>query len=90
MAIPRSVATPSLWLSYSRVNPTGSMASWEMEKGLILIDELARGNGKVIPTDKIQRIQSLDGGIISDIFIKEGQTIKKGSVYIFVFADYFF
>ena len=30
------------------------------------IDELARGNGKVIPTDKIQTVQSLDGGIISE------------------------
>ena len=35
------------------------------------IDELARGNGKVIPTDKIQTVQSLDGGIISEIFIKD-------------------
>ncbi|WP_121627128.1 HlyD family type I secretion periplasmic adaptor subunit [Poseidonibacter antarcticus] len=42
------------------------------------IDELARGNGKVIPTDKIQTVQSLDGGIISEIFIKEGQTVKHG------------
>jgi len=42
------------------------------------IDELARGNGKIIPTNKIQTVQSLDGGIISDIFIKEGQTINKG------------
>jgi len=41
------------------------------------IDELARGNGKVIPSDKIQRIQSLDGGIISEILVKEGQIIKK-------------
>lgn len=42
------------------------------------IDELARGNGKVIPTDKIQKIQSLDGGIISEILVKEGQIVKKG------------
>lgn len=42
------------------------------------IDELARGNGKVIPTDKIQTVQSLDGGIISEISIKEGQTVKRG------------
>ena len=41
------------------------------------IDELARGEGKVIPTDKIQTIQSLDGGIISDILIAEGEIIKK-------------
>lgn len=43
------------------------------------IDELARGNGKIIPTEKIQRIQSLDGGIISEILIKEGEIIKKGA-----------
>ena len=42
------------------------------------IDELTRGNGKVIPADKIQTIQSLDGGIISEILIKEGQTVKEG------------
>lgn len=40
------------------------------------IDELARGQGKVIPTDKIQTVQSLDGGIISEIFIKEGDIVK--------------
>ena len=42
------------------------------------IDELARGNGKVIPTDKIQKIQNLDGGIISEILVKEGEVVKKG------------
>lgn len=44
---------------------------------LAQIDELARGNGKVIPSDKIQRVQSLDGGIISEILVKEGEVIKK-------------
>jgi adhesin transport system membrane fusion protein len=43
------------------------------------LDELARGNGKVIPTDKIQKVQSLDGGIISEILVKEGQIVKKGA-----------
>lgn len=42
------------------------------------IDELARGEGKVIPSDKIQTIQSLDGGIISNVLIKEGSIVKKG------------
>lgn len=40
------------------------------------IDELARGEGKVIPSEKIQTIQSLDGGIISDILVNEGQIVK--------------
>ncbi len=43
------------------------------------IDELARGNGKIIPSGKIQRIQSLDGGILSEILVKEGETVKRGA-----------
>jgi adhesin transport system membrane fusion protein len=46
------------------------------------IDELARGEGKVIPSDKIQQVQSFDGGVISDILIKEGQMVQKGDPLI--------
>jgi len=42
------------------------------------IDELARGEGKVIPSEKIQTIQSLDGGIISKILVKQGEFVKVG------------
>jgi len=42
------------------------------------VDELARGEGKVIPSAKIQTIQSLDGGVISEILVKEGFIVKKG------------
>jgi adhesin transport system membrane fusion protein len=44
---------------------------------LAYIDELARGQGKVIPAKKIQTIQNLDGGIISDIMVEEGEHIEK-------------
>lgn len=46
------------------------------------VDELARGMGKVIPTDKIQTVQSLDGGIISEIYVKEGKTVKQNDPLI--------
>lgn len=42
------------------------------------IDELTRGEGKVIPSEKIKTIQSLDGGLISEILIKEGSIVKEG------------
>ena len=41
------------------------------------VDEITRGNGKVIPATKIQAIQSLDGGIVSEILVDEGKHIKK-------------
>lgn len=41
------------------------------------IDERTRGIGKVIPSQKIQTIQNLEGGIVSEIYIKEGDRVKK-------------
>jgi adhesin transport system membrane fusion protein len=43
------------------------------------IDELTRGEGKVIPANKVQTIQSLDGGTIAEILIQEGMHVKKGN-----------
>jgi len=40
------------------------------------IDVVIRGSGKVIPASQIQLIQSLEGGIVSDILIKEGQLVE--------------
>lgn len=42
------------------------------------VDELTRGEGKVIPSEKIKTVQSLDGGLISEILVKEGSIIQKG------------
>lgn len=42
------------------------------------IDEIARGAGKVIPSGKNQIIQNLEGGIVEDILVKEGELVKKG------------
>lgn len=44
------------------------------------IEEVTKGNGKVIPSSREQIIQSLDGGILQKIFVKEGQIIKVGEV----------
>lgn len=40
------------------------------------IDELTKGEGKVIPSSKIQKVQYFDGGIISQILVKEGDYVK--------------
>lgn len=42
------------------------------------IDERTRGSGKVIPSQRIQTIQNLEGGIVSEMFVKEGDRVKKG------------
>ncbi|HEY9277497.1 MAG TPA: HlyD family type I secretion periplasmic adaptor subunit [Methylotenera sp.] len=46
------------------------------------VDEVTRGEGRVIPSKQVQVIQSLDGGIVSDILVHEGQTVTVGSPLI--------
>ena len=46
------------------------------------IDEITRGDGKVIPYGDNQVIQNLEGGIIESILVKEGEFIKKGDVIL--------
>ena len=41
------------------------------------IDVVVRGNGKVIPARQLQLIQSLEGGIVSEILVKEGDIVDK-------------
>lgn len=43
-----------------------------------MVDEVTRGEGKVIPSSQIQVIQNLEGGIIEKIYVKEGQIVQKG------------
>ena len=42
------------------------------------IDEITRGEGKVIPSSHIKKIQSFEGGIVEEFYVKEGDTVKKG------------
>lgn len=46
------------------------------------IDEIVRGEGKVIPYDENKMIQNLEGGIIEEIFVKEGDIVKKGDILL--------
>jgi len=53
------------------------------------IDSLTRGQGKIIPSQKIQTVQNLEGGIVSDILVKEGQQVKKGDILVKINATTF-
>jgi membrane fusion protein, adhesin transport system len=46
------------------------------------VDEVTRGEGRVVPSRQVQVIQSLDGGIVSEILIKEGELVKIGTPLI--------
>src|SRR5438445_6755537 len=44
------------------------------------IDVVTRGMGRVIPSQKIQVIANLEGGIIKEILVKEGDLVEANQV----------
>lgn len=45
---------------------------------LAKVDEFTRGEGQVIPSQYIQIVQNLEGGIVDEVFVREGQSVKRG------------
>lgn len=42
------------------------------------LDRVTTGMGKVVPSSQIQVIQSLDGGILQQLYVQEGMAVTKG------------
>lgn len=53
------------------------------------IDEAIKGTGRVVPSGQTKVIQNLEGGIVDDILVEEGQTVKKGDA-IYTLSNAFF
>ncbi len=47
-----------------------------------MIDETTSGSGKVIPSNQIQKVQSFEGGVVSEILIQDGNKVTKGQALI--------
>ena len=43
-----------------------------------VLDEVKRGSGRVIPSRQMQVVQSLEGGIIKSILVREGDIVQQG------------
>ena len=46
------------------------------------IDQVSRAGGQVIPSGRVQVVQSTDGGVIAAINVKEGDRVKKGQTLV--------
>ena len=71
--------------------PKSSMVIWIIGLGLLVffiwaalfkLEEVSTGTGKVIPSSKEQIIQSLEGGILTKLDVKEGDIVEKGGKMI--------
>jgi adhesin transport system membrane fusion protein len=46
------------------------------------LDEVTRGEGRVIPSSQVQVVQNLEGGIVSAILVREGEIVERGQVLL--------
>lgn len=61
-----------IWLCAALLLAIGVWASWAT------LDEVVVGDGKVVPSLSIQTIQSLEGGIIKQVLVSQGEQVVKG------------
>lgn len=55
-------------------------ASFLVWANFAVLDEVSTGTGKVIASSREQVIQSLDGGVLASLEVKEGDMVQKGQV----------
>ncbi|MCB1646209.1 MAG: HlyD family type I secretion periplasmic adaptor subunit [Pseudomonadales bacterium] len=46
------------------------------------IDEVARADGRVIPSSQVQIIQNLEGGILTEVLVRPGEFVRKDQTLI--------
>lgn len=46
------------------------------------VDEVTRGEARVIPSRQLQVVQSLDGGVVAEILVREGQVVDAGELLL--------
>lgn len=56
-----------------------ALITWSV---VMQVDEVVKAKGKVIPSKQVQVIQSLEGGIINEIKVVEGQSVEAGEELI--------
>src|SRR5258706_11183675 len=67
---------PSILL-WSVTVALGAVVAWAHHS---LIDESTRASGTVIASSRVQVIQSVDGGVLEQLRVHEGDRVRKGDV----------
>jgi adhesin transport system membrane fusion protein len=93
-----SLTNRDLWIDPTETEREGIQRAGHILLGLILLivfaflvwsyfadlDQVTRGEGKVIPSSQTQVIQSLDGGTLSEMRVHEGDVVEKGQVVVVI------
>ena len=68
-------APAAVWAVYLLLAALGAATAWA---SIAQVDIVARSNGRVVPDGREQVIASLEGGILRELLVKEGQQVTEG------------
>ncbi|MEO1018482.1 MAG: HlyD family type I secretion periplasmic adaptor subunit, partial [Pseudomonadota bacterium] len=55
----------------------GVMVTWA---SWATLEEVTRGDGRVIPSRRVQVVQNLEGGIVEEILVRDGDIVEDGQI----------
>lgn len=73
---------PAAGANLMLISVAGLVVFFTAWSALSQIEEITRGAGQVVPTSEIQVVQSLEGGILGELLVTEGQKVEKGQVLL--------
>ncbi|MGM0537271.1 MAG: HlyD family type I secretion periplasmic adaptor subunit [Pseudomonadota bacterium] len=65
-------ARPILWVTLLTIATFVAWSAWAK------VDDITRGEGKVVPASRMQTIQSLEGGIVQELLVNRGDRVESG------------
>lgn len=71
--------TPSGWTIVAITASVVCFVAWALWAQL---DQVIRAPGKAIPMGRVQIIQTVDGGVIEQILVKEGDRVRRGQILV--------
>ena len=77
--LPVEPAKAAQWLLYAIV---GFIAVGLVWAGTASLDRVTRGDGRVVPSNQLQEVQYLEGGIVKEILVAPGQEVEAGQVLV--------
>lgn len=73
---------PSLISNAFLITVTGLVVLFLIWANLSKVEEITRGEGQVVPSQEIQVVQSLEGGILGELLVAEGDRVKKDQILV--------
>ena len=80
VAAPRLAPPPPRrpWLAFASVALLAAMlGAFLLWASRAELEEVTRGNGRVIPSSKEQVIQSLETGVLTELLVREGDRVER-------------